>query len=124
IVEQFLIECTVMSSSGGIIGVLLGIGVPPLVSHLSGMPVVIRPWSPVIAFLIALSIGVIFGVYPARRAALLDPVEGLRHGWARLPEWAGREARPARSERAGSISCPRPRMDLPMTVLRTPDLPT
>ncbi len=53
IVEQFLIECTVMSSSGGIIGVLLGIGVPPLVSHLSGMPVVIRPWSPVIAFLIA-----------------------------------------------------------------------
>ena len=78
IVEQFLIECTVMSSSGGIIGVLLGIGVPPLVSHLSGMPVVIRPWSPVIAFLIALSIGVVFGVYPARRAAMLDPVEALR----------------------------------------------
>jgi putative ABC transport system permease protein len=78
IVEQFLIECTVMSSSGGLIGVLLGIGVPPLVSHLSGMPVVIRPWSPVIAFLIALSIGVIFGVYPARRAAMLDPVEALR----------------------------------------------
>jgi putative ABC transport system permease protein len=78
IVEQFLIECTVMSSSGGIIGVLLGIAVPPMVSHLSGMPVVIRPWSPAIAFLIALSIGVIFGVYPARRAAMLDPVEALR----------------------------------------------
>jgi putative ABC transport system permease protein len=78
IVEQFLIETTVMSSSGGFIGVLLGLAAPPLVSHLSGMPVVIRPWSPVFAFLIAVSIGVIFGVYPARRAAMLDPVEALR----------------------------------------------
>ena len=78
IIEQFLIETTVMSSSGGLIGVLLGVAVPPLVSHLSGMPVVIRPWSPVVAFLIAVSIGVVFGVYPARRAAMLDPVEALR----------------------------------------------
>jgi putative ABC transport system permease protein len=78
IIEQFLIETTVMSSSGGLIGVLLGVIVPPLVSQLSGMPVVIRPWSPIIAFLIAVSIGVIFGVYPARRAAMLDPVEALR----------------------------------------------
>jgi putative ABC transport system permease protein len=78
IIEQFLIETTVMSSSGGLIGVLLGVAVPPLVSSLSGMPVVIRPWSPVIAFMIAVSIGVVFGVYPARRAAMLDPVEALR----------------------------------------------
>jgi putative ABC transport system permease protein len=78
IVEQFLIETTVMSSSGGLIGVILGVAVPPLVSLLSGMPIVIRPWSPIIAFLIAVSIGVIFGVYPARRAAMLDPVEALR----------------------------------------------
>ena len=78
IVEQFLIETTVMSASGGLIGVILGVAVPPLVSLLSGMPIVIRPWSPIIAFLIAVSIGVIFGVYPARRAAMLDPVEALR----------------------------------------------
>jgi putative ABC transport system permease protein len=78
IIEQFLIETTVMSSTGGLAGVLLGVAVPPLVSSMSGIPVVIRPWSPIIAFLIAVSIGVVFGVYPARRAAMLDPVEALR----------------------------------------------
>jgi putative ABC transport system permease protein len=78
IIEQFLIETTVMASSGGLIGVLLGVAGASLVSQLSGMPAVIRPWSPVVAFLIAVTIGVIFGVYPARRAARLDPVEALR----------------------------------------------
>ena len=78
IIEQFLIEATVISSSGGLIGVLVGVAVPPLYSHLSGIPVVIRPWSPIIAFLIAVAIGVVFGVYPAYRAAMLDPVDALR----------------------------------------------
>ncbi len=78
ITQQFLIETAVISSVGGIIGVLLGIAVPPLVSHWSGIPAVVQPWSPVLAFLIAVSIGVVFGVYPARRAASMDPVEALR----------------------------------------------
>ena len=77
-IEQFLIETTVMSGSGGIIGVILGLAVPPLVARASGIPVVISPWSPIVAFLIAVLTGVIFGVYPARRAAMLDPVEALR----------------------------------------------
>ena len=67
-----------MSGSGGIIGVMLGLAVPPLVARVSGIPVVISPWSPIVAFLIAVLTGVIFGVYPARRAAMLDPVEALR----------------------------------------------
>jgi putative ABC transport system permease protein len=79
IVNQFLIETTVMSGSGGLIGVVLGVAVPPVVSHFSGMPVVISPWSPILAFAIALLTGVVFGVYPARRAAMLDPVEALRN---------------------------------------------
>ncbi|WP_406700470.1 ABC transporter permease [Singulisphaera sp. Ch08] len=78
IVLQFLIETVVISASGGGIGVILGIAVPPLVSHFSGVPAVIRPESPIIAFMIAVVIGVIFGVYPARRAAMMDPVEALR----------------------------------------------
>ena len=78
IIEQFLIEAAVISSSGGLIGVLVGMVVPSLYSQLSGIPVAIRPWSPVIAYLIAVSIGVTFGVYPAYRAAMLDPVDTLR----------------------------------------------
>jgi len=78
IVEQFLIETTVISAFGGLIGVIIGVATPAVLSHFSGLPVVIRPWSPIAAFSIAVSIGVIFGVYPARRAAMLDPVEALR----------------------------------------------
>ena len=79
IIHQFLIETTVISGSGGIIGVMLGLAVPPIVGRLSGMPVVINLWSPLLAFLIALLTGVVFGVYPARRAAMLDPVVALRN---------------------------------------------
>ncbi len=75
---QFLVETAVMSATGGLIGVLLGLAVPPIVSRLSGIPAVINPWSPVLAFLIAVGIGIVFGVYPARRAASMDPVEALR----------------------------------------------
>jgi ABC-type antimicrobial peptide transport system permease subunit len=79
IIEQFLIEATVVSSTGGLMGVLVGMAVPPIYSQISGIPVVIRPWSPIVAFLIAVSIGVIFGVYPAHRAAMFEPVEALRN---------------------------------------------
>jgi putative ABC transport system permease protein len=78
IIFQFLVETLVISATGGLIGVALGVAVPPVVSRLSGIPAVIRPESPIVAFVIALVIGLVFGVYPARRAAMMDPVEALR----------------------------------------------
>jgi putative ABC transport system permease protein len=78
IIMQFLIETSVVSGAGGLIGVVVGVAVPPLIAQASGIPAVIRPETPIVAFVIALGIGLVFGVYPARRAAMMDPVQALR----------------------------------------------
>lgn len=79
IVLQFLIETVLLAGVGGVIGVLLGITIPFIVSHVAGMKTIITFWSPLVAFTISAFVGVIFGIYPARRAAQMDPVEALRH---------------------------------------------
>lgn len=76
---QFLAEAILLSCSGGFVGVALGIGLSFVVSGLIGMPAIIRMWSPILAFGVSLVVGLISGVFPARRAARLDPVEALRH---------------------------------------------
>jgi putative ABC transport system permease protein len=79
IVMQFLVETVLLSGAGGIMGVLLGVAIPFVVTWAAGMKTIITFWSPLLAFGISALVGVVFGLYPARRAAQMDPVEALRH---------------------------------------------
>jgi putative ABC transport system permease protein len=78
IVTQFLFETAALSLIGTIIGLGVGLATPGFVSWLSGMETKITLWSPLIAATVALSVGMIFGLYPAQQAAKLDPIEALR----------------------------------------------
>jgi len=79
IVGQFLTETVMLSLGGGVLGILLGALIPFLVTYFAKMPTVITGWSLILAFGISGSVGVIFGLYPAYRAANMDPVKSLRH---------------------------------------------
>ena len=79
IVRQFLVETTVLSSVGGIIGIGIGILLPWLITRFSGMPTFLPLWGVGLAFGISVGVGIIFGIYPAVRAAKLDPIVALRN---------------------------------------------
>ena len=79
ITTQFLVETIVLSIGGGIIGVVVGVVTPFLVSHLTEMKTIVTVWSVLLAFGISGAIGIVFGLYPASAAADLDPIEALRH---------------------------------------------
>jgi putative ABC transport system permease protein len=78
ILVQFLIESSTIAAVGGIWGILMGILLAKLVSWLSPLPSAIEGWSIVAGFVMATSVGLFFGVYPATKAAKLSPVEALR----------------------------------------------
>ena len=79
IIVQFLSETLMLTFVGGILGIVLGSLIPFLVTHFGHMPTVITGFSLALAFGISAAVGIIFGLYPAYRAANLDPIESLRH---------------------------------------------
>jgi putative ABC transport system permease protein len=79
ILLQFLAEAITLSSLGGILGILLGVGTARLLSAVADWPTMISTSSIVIAFLFSAAVGVFFGFYPARKAAQLDPIDALRY---------------------------------------------
>jgi putative ABC transport system permease protein len=78
VLGQFLVEAVVLSSLGGLLGTLLGVGVTAAVAAWTGWATDITAESVLLALAFAIGVGVFFGWYPARRAAALDPIEALR----------------------------------------------
>jgi putative ABC transport system permease protein len=79
ILTQFLIEAVTLSSVGGVIGIIFGIGASQILSSYANWPTLISISSIVVAFLFSAAVGIFFGFYPARKAAALDPIEALRY---------------------------------------------
>ena len=79
IVTQFLIEAVVISLMGGIIGIILGVGSSKLIGMASGLSTVISIPTIIMSFAFSMAIGLVFGIYPARKAAKLNPIDALHY---------------------------------------------
>ena len=78
ILRQFLVEAATLSTLGAVVGIALGLGAAWLIASTTPLPAAVAPWSLVVATLLGLGVGIVSGVYPARRASRLDPIEALR----------------------------------------------
>lgn len=79
ILNQFLIESVLLSITGGLIGVLCGIGAAAGINVFAHWPIQIQPWSVLLSFVVCSATGIFFGWYPAKKAASLDPIEAIRY---------------------------------------------
>jgi len=79
VIRQFLIETTIISLAGGVLGVVVGVLLSRLIGYLAGWSTIVTTTSIVLAFFVSVTIGLVFGLYPAIRAASLDPVKALHY---------------------------------------------
>lgn len=79
ILSQFLIESILISVTGGLIGVIFGVGSAIIVNQVAHFPIFIQPWSVLLSFIVCTATGIFFGWYPAKKAARLDPIEAIRY---------------------------------------------
>ena len=79
IVRQFLVETTMITVTGGLTGTLVGIGLSQMVAYFAGWSTIVTAWSVAVACVISVGVGIVFGLYPATRAAKLDPVRALQY---------------------------------------------
>lgn len=79
ILTQFLIESVLISVTGGLIGVVFGVGASLAVNAIAHFPIFIQPWSVLLSFVVCTATGIFFGWYPAKKAAQLDPIEAIRY---------------------------------------------
>ena len=79
ILSQFLIESILISVTGGLVGVIFGVGSAIIVNQVAHFPIFIQPWSVLLSFIVCTATGIFFGWYPAKKAARLDPIEAIRY---------------------------------------------
>lgn len=79
ILNQFLIESVLLSVTGGLIGVIVGVGAAVGINVFAHWPIQIQPWSVLLSFAVCSATGIFFGWYPAKKAASLDPIEAIRY---------------------------------------------
>ena len=79
ILKQFLIEAVFLTGIGGILGIIIGYSIAFLVKAATPLPASVTPWSVAVGFLVSISVGLFFGIFPARKAARLDPIVSLRY---------------------------------------------
>jgi putative ABC transport system permease protein len=79
VIRQFLTETTIISLAGGVLGIIVGVGLSQAIGELAGWSTIVTTSSIVLAFFVSVTIGLVFGLYPAVRAARLDPVKALHY---------------------------------------------